>query len=147
MRRIRNSMPEPKLDLLPLIDVVFLLLTFFLLALTILVRADVLGLSLPSVTTGQRAPNSNAVTVSIDEQGNIEVDGQSVQLDNLLTRLQETMQAAASEDKTLVVFVAADQRGKSGDLLAVLDALAAGGIEHVSVLGTPGEAPAIPATE
>lgn len=139
-------MPEPALDLLPLMDVVFLLLTFFLLALTILVRADVLGLSLPTVNTGQRAPDSSAVTVSIDAQGQIAVDGQDVELDALLAALNEVVQELAANNETVVVFVAADQGGTSGDLLAVLDVLATGGIENISVLGTPGNGVAPSAT-
>ncbi|MFG0258441.1 MAG: ExbD/TolR family protein [Phycisphaerales bacterium JB043] len=141
MRRIRTSMPEPRLDLLPLLDVVFLLLTFFLLALTILVRADVLGLSLPTVTTGERAPDTSAITVAIDAQGAIEVDGEAVEIETLLAHLETILQSAEQRGETMVVFVAADEGGRSGDLLEVLDVLASGGIERVSVLGRPGENP------
>ena len=48
----RNPPPTVTAELTPLIDVVFLLLTFFILAAVLMVRVDVLGIRLPTLAAG-----------------------------------------------------------------------------------------------
>ena len=138
MRRVRRTaMDDPRLEIMPLIDVIFLLLTFFVFALTLMVRADVLDIRLPSIASGQTPQRAGLVTVSVDDVGGLFVDGERVTTASLAERVRTRVDALAASGMTARVVVAADENGRSGDLLAALDLLARGGLGDVSVLGRP----------
>jgi len=130
-------MDEPRLEIMPLIDVIFLLLTFFIFALTMMVRAEVLNISLPAIGAGEAPQRSGLVTVGVDGQGSVFVNGEPVAPDALVQRVRLLIEQSEARGEQPRVVVAADQEGRSGDLLAILDRLATGGIGDVSVLGRP----------
>ena len=47
--KLRTSLHEPRLEMTPLLDVVFLLLTFFAFSMLVMVRADVVDVDLPVI--------------------------------------------------------------------------------------------------
>jgi len=132
-RLTSDDLDEPRLELTPLIDVVFLLLTFFIFSVAMMVRADTLDITLPSVRSGQPAEPSEIVAITVLQDGSVRVDGEPVADADLGARYTEL---AASGQRVLV---AADQRAASGDLLRVLDALAGAGVQNVGVVGRPEE--------
>jgi biopolymer transport protein ExbD len=78
----------PALNLTPMIDVVFLLIIFFMAASKFAeVEADI-ELQLPEVTTA--APLTSAPkqrTVSVERDGQVQLDGEIVSLEDLTSRL------------------------------------------------------------
>ena len=54
MRSIRRHDLAPRVEMMPLIDVVFLLLTFFIYSFVMMVRAEVLPVVLTPLGTGGR---------------------------------------------------------------------------------------------
>jgi biopolymer transport protein ExbD len=85
------------LNLTPLIDIVFLLLVFFLLT-TQFIEEDGIGVKLPSsnsVTTRDR----DEVAIAITQKGDLFVQGQRLPLANLAAKLEEVLGA----DTTVVV--------------------------------------------
>lgn len=118
---------------MPLIDVVFLLLTFFIFSVALMVRADALDVTLPSVQAGEAVDRTEVVSVTVLADGTVRVQGEVVGEGDLGARVAELAQ-----DETRVL-VAADAEASSGALLRVLDALAAAGVEHVGVIGRPAE--------
>jgi len=130
-------MDEPRLEIMPLIDVIFLLLTFFVFALTLMVRAEVLDVRLPTIGSGEAPERWGLVTVAIDDSGSLFVSGEAVSTENLVERVRLLAEQAEARGEQVRIVVAADQNGRSGDLLAALDLLASGGIGDVSVLGIP----------
>ncbi|MDD4733205.1 MAG: biopolymer transporter ExbD [Desulfovibrio sp.] len=68
-------------DLTPLIDVIFLLLIFFIMATTFMKPAvDVL---LPSADSGTMASEERQTVVTIDSQGSVYLEGERVSLEEL----------------------------------------------------------------
>ncbi len=128
-------LPEARLELAPLIDVVFVLLTFFILAMVVSTRFDVTDLVLPEARAGstpvEGASSSLLITLSAD--GALTLDGATVELTALSGRLDELL--ALSPEANLIV--APDRAAPSGDLLALLDELSAGGHADVRVLRAP----------
>jgi len=116
---------------MPLIDVVFLLLTFFIFSVAMMVRADALDVRLPSVRAGETVERAEIVSVTVLAAGEVRVMGEPASLEDLGSRV-----AALSEENARVL-VAADERAPSGALLRVLDALAEAGIVDVGVVGRP----------
>jgi len=132
-RLSQGDTDEPRLELTPLIDVVFLLLTFFIFSVAMMVRADALDVTLPSVRSGEPAEPSELVAVTVLEDGAVRIAGEPVADADLPARYAEL---AGSGKRVLV---AADQRAPSGALLRVLDALAGAGVRDVGVVGRPEE--------
>lgn len=87
----------PNLNLTSLIDVVFLLIVFFMTASKFADPARDVDLKLPEVAQGDAlsvAPKSRSVAVRAD--GRIELDGESVTIDQLKTRLAEAIAPGAA---------------------------------------------------
>ncbi|MBN4052796.1 biopolymer transporter ExbD [Roseiflexus sp. AH-315-K22] len=125
--------------MMPLIDVVFLLLTFFVLSLVYMVRADVLGIQLPAVPGSGPGSTTESITVSLDRVGNISVNGvvaDPLDLPDILAAAHEHLPDAA-------VILAADEHSSSGDFIRLQQLLSEVGFTSVVVLAAPsvGEQP------
>jgi hypothetical protein len=68
---------DPEINLTPLIDVVFLLLTFFMVT-TSFIHESELEINLPEATSRLVEPAETPVHISIDQKGRIAVNGQRV---------------------------------------------------------------------
>lgn len=124
---------EPRLEIMPLIDVIFLLLTFFIFSIAMMVRADALDVTLPSVAAGEAVERTEIVSVTVLADGSVRVLGEPVSG----AELGERVAQLAGEGTR--VLVATDERAASGALLRVLDALSAAGVENVGVVGRPAD--------
>ena len=102
---------------MPLIDVIFLLLTFFIYAMVLMIRAELLPLKMPTFASGQPATPTRAVTISIDHSGALYLNREPIDLDAVPPRLR----AAKAEDPDTVVYIAAEQTGTTDRLPIFLD--------------------------
>lgn len=136
MRRIRRTSPEVRLDMTPLLDVIFLLLTFFVFSLVLMVRAEVLGVSLPGLGAAEEARGGAAITLTLDAQGRCYVDGEEAGIDEIVTQVKQRREA----NPGAALLIAADTEGRSGVLLEVVDRLSAAGIRDFALVGRPGGA-------
>ncbi|MBT4530705.1 MAG: biopolymer transporter ExbD [Phycisphaerae bacterium] len=98
MRPIRRSEHETRVEMMPLIDVVFLLLTFFIYAMVLMVRVEVLPVPLESYISGAPAEVRPSISVTIAVDGNIYVNKTVVSLQDVAItvsdRLEKTPDAA-----------------------------------------------------
>ena len=78
MRPLRRTKHETRIEMMPLIDVVFLLLTFFIYAMVLMVRAEVLPVPLESYDSGVAAVPRSSISVTIAVDGNIYVGRSNV---------------------------------------------------------------------
>src|SRR5690606_29535172 len=109
----------------------FLLLTFFVFSMALLVRAEVLDLKLPQITGGE-AP-SEVVTVALDGEGALFVDGEEATIDDLARRAGDRLQ----EREGAVLVIAVDEGADSGALIRVTDRLEAAGAREYGIVGRP----------
>lgn len=89
MRSIRRSEHETRVEIMPLIDVVFLLLTFFIYAMVLMVRAEVLPVPLESYVSGAPAEPRSSISVTIAVDGNIYVNKTIVGLDGVVDAVRK----------------------------------------------------------
>ncbi len=132
MLSLRRNQHEYRIEIMPLIDVIFLLLTFFIYAMVLMVRAELLPLDMPEFASGSPATPAQAITVSLDAKGDLFIDREPVALEEIVLRLQEAV-AATPE---LKIYLAADQRGEMDRLptfLELYDQLAFAGLDIVLV--------------
>ncbi len=130
-------MPELRLELTPLIDVVFLLLTFFVFSMVLMVRAQVLDVELPALTAGRAGERTESITVAIDQSGGVFVDGRAVAVEDLPNAIEQRLEQAGA---AIPVLIAVDAGGRAGRLIEVADVLTGAGITRFSVVGQPEDA-------
>lgn len=106
------------LNLTPLVDVVFLLLVFFLAATTFAREEVELDLRLPQARTGEQGGGHRELVVNVFADGRLTVAGREVTLE----ALRQKLAAAAARDKDQAVLVRGDEAARFGIGLQVLDA-------------------------
>lgn len=143
MRRVRANLDEPRLEIMPLVDVIFLLLTFFVFAMVLMVRADVLDVALPRIGAGEPVERGELITIAIREDGAVLINGDAVEIESVGAETSRRIEDMTLAGRDVRVVIAADERGATRELLRVLDALSAAGVGDVAIMGRPteGEAP------
>jgi len=87
MRFVRRREVEPSINITPLIDVVFILLIFFMVSTRFIDEQD-LALELPTAGAAHTAPDSSALIVDITQGGQYRVDGTSVAAAGLVASMR-----------------------------------------------------------
>lgn len=118
-------------ELTPMIDVVFLLLTFFVFAIVLMVRADVLNVNLPELSSGRNADAVVPITIAITENGELLVNREMVVLDGIV----EKVQAIRSEFGDGPLVLAVDTKSQAGIMIALADRLTGAGLGEFSIIG------------
>jgi biopolymer transport protein ExbD len=138
MRLLRRHDHAPRLEMMPLLDVVFLLLTFFIYSFVVMIRADALSVGLAPVATGSSAVSGPIELLTIDAQGQYAFAGRDLadaELDQLLTDF-----ATDPGGPTLYVSLAAEGRTDRGPIVwQLLQRVEAAGLENLTFVGPPGE--------
>jgi biopolymer transport protein ExbD len=108
----------PQIYIVPMIDVIFALLTFFILSTLYLTRSEGLPVNLPKAATAQSEPQTE-IAVTIDQQGRLALNRQPIQLNALTNKVKALM---GSNQQALVV-IDADERVTHGQVVAIMDKL------------------------
>jgi biopolymer transport protein ExbD len=108
----------PQIYIVPMIDVIFALLTFFIMSTLFLTRSQGLPVSLPSAATAE-AKKSTQATVTIDQAGKLSLNRKPIQLNNLGTQVQ----ALKGKNSQVLVVIDADRRVTHGQVITVMDRL------------------------
>lgn len=107
-----------QINIVPMIDVIFSILAFFIIASTILTNNEGLPVNLPQASSSE-AQKTPEVTVSIDAQGKIAVNRDTVELD----QLENSIRALTKPSQPLLVILNADESVTHGQVVAVMDRL------------------------
>jgi len=118
---------SPLINVTSLIDVMFLLVLFFLLSSTFNTQAAI-NLVLPRSTTAERVVESSAV-VYLTVDGQIYLDDQRREGDDLRAALQQ-MQAGTGEDR---IVLTADEGAAHGKVVALIDLIKECGFTRISL--------------
>ena len=118
MRLPEEADLPPKINILPMIDVIFAILVFFIVSSLYLTRSEGLPVNLPGAATAE-VQKTKQITVSLDEQGKLTVDSQPTQLDRLQAEVEKLIEA---ESNTTVI-VNADKAIEHGRVVEVIDRL------------------------
>lgn len=125
----RGRQQRVRIALTPLIDVVFILLVFLMLASNFQHwRTIQLSAAAPSGGSGQ----SQSVMVGVEPNGLL-FAGQPITADALTARLTELITSGSKP----VVLVRPGEGVSTGRLVGVLDLLTAAGVDNVTLLQTP----------
>jgi biopolymer transport protein ExbD len=106
----------PEINVVALIDVIFAILTFFIVTSLTLSRTEGLSVNLPGASSG-KVQDQTKIVVSIDPQGAIALNRQIVDVSSLKPKIQDLV---AKDDQALVV-INADEKIGHGQVVAVMD--------------------------
>ncbi|RMD79318.1 MAG: biopolymer transporter ExbD [Lentisphaerae bacterium] len=119
---------KARVEMLPLIDVVFLLLVFFIYAM--MSMAVVPGIEIELPATGKAdSVRPHVVSIAIRRDNTMIVDGKRILEDRLIQEVHRLMQANRAQS----VQIYADRKSALGLTIRVLDQLKNAGITQVTV--------------
>ena len=122
---------KPRIEMLPLIDIVFLLLVFFIYAMLSMAVHRSLPVSLP-VSSAAGIHTEFNLTVSVDSRGEIYVDSINVSLGELQDVLQGKI-GLTGDAASIQVDLFADKALSYQELYRVLDKIRSSGVSNVSL--------------
>ena len=142
----RRALAAASVELTPLIDVVLLLLIFFMVS-TSFVRESRLGIELPGAAGEPRVMDPASVEIRVHRDGAYRVNGKPVaggSLADLLSAITEAGEGFTSGQGGLVI--AADANSTHQAVVMALDAAGQAGLHRVSLVTQPRGDPAPRAT-
>lgn len=119
---------EARIEIVPLIDIMFFLLASFMLVSLSMVNLKSVKVNLPTATTATTETKKDFVDISVDKTGAVFLDKKPVGDNELVT----TLSAAQSKNPTIRVFISGDKDARHGAVVHVLDLVRSAGIDKVA---------------
>jgi len=111
---------EFELNIVPMIDVIFAILTFFIISSLYLTRSESLPVNLPKADSSE-VQQQTRITVSVEDSGAIALNRESIALENLQSGVRDLMGSTQES----VIVINADEAVNHGRVIAVMDELRA----------------------
>ncbi len=128
----RRSNDEPEINLTSLIDVVLLLLVFFMVS-TSFVREAEIGLRLPEANAEVRPQSdSELLEIAISQTGSYAVNGRPL-VNNERSTLRAAIERLAGADRDLAVFIRADAEAQHQAVVTALDVAGQIGFDEINI--------------
>jgi biopolymer transport protein ExbD len=119
---------EARIEIIPLIDIMFFLLAAFMLVSLSMVNLKSVKVNLPTATTATIETKSDFVTLSVDKAGMTYFDKKPVGANELVLSLN----AWRKTNENVRVFISGDADARHGDIVHVLDLVRSTGIQKVA---------------
>ncbi len=130
MRITRRRPESPEVNITPLVDVVFLLLIFFMVSTTFQ-RESELGIELPEASATADPTRKDFLEISVDAKGRYYLDGRPLVNTSTATLVQALRQRAGELGGDPPVVVSGDRDSPYQAVMAVLDAAQRVGLTRV----------------
>ena len=112
-----DNKSENKIDILPMIDIIFSILAFLIISSLYLTRVETVSVELPKASNSI-TQNKKFVNISIDKGGNLFINKKRTRLQEMKVKVVNL----TNENKNLVV-LNADKNVSHGYVISVLDVL------------------------
>jgi len=128
---------DARIEMTPLLDIIFLLLTFFIYSLVLTVQAKVLPMTFPSLSASQEIEQTRIAGITVGRDSSLYLNQQPVTFEQLTDRLTEL----ADQPEPPAVFVALDNETEGVDrgplLIRLIDTVRRLGIKDLYIVGAP----------
>ena len=137
--KIRSPLRRKKarLEIIPLIDIMFFLLASFMMVSLQMQKVRTLKASLPTATLATSSAKPDIINLRVDRLGLIYEDQAQISRADLRALLTNRY----ARNTNLPVSISGDRDARYGDTIAVLDFVKQAGIQRVAVAVTGAEAP------
>jgi len=138
-RKIGEGLYQPlaEINVTPLVDVMLVLLIIFMVTAPLL--ASGIKVNLPNARTAQPLEAKNPVVVVVAKDGAVSVGNDRVAPDELATTVKMRL-----ADSNGVVQLRGDRDAAYGDVVTVMDELAANGVTRIAIVSSGRRSPASP---
>ena len=118
----------PQFMIIPMIDIIFFLLVFFMMNSLQTVAQKALAVQLPQAANAQ-TPVQMPIIITVDEEGHSTMDNKPVTIDEA----SQIMTGRMAENSNAAVILQADKRTAHGQVVAVMDMLKTAGVRRLAV--------------
>lgn len=126
-RHTDNDSDASDIDITPMLDIVFIMLIFFIVT-TSFVKESGVTVSRPSAQTAEQKKGSN-ILVAIRANGEIWIDRRAVDV----RAVRPNIERMKAENPEGAVIIQADQHSSTGMLVKVMDQIRLAGVEDISI--------------
>ncbi len=131
MKFQRRITEDLQINLTPLIDVVFLLLIFFMVSTTF-TRENRLAVNLPAAA-GEPAPEAaRTIEISVSQGGAYAIDGRTL-VNSELSTLMQGLEEVALGDRDVALILIADAEASHQSVVTAMDAIGKSGFSRLSI--------------
>ena len=127
MRRRHGTDDEASIDLTPMLDVVFIMLIFFIVTASFTKEAGV-DIERQYAASAEKQDTGN-ILIAITDTGQVWIDRRQIDV----RAIRANVERLHAENPQGAVVVQADKDSKNGVLVQVLDAVRLAGVENVSL--------------
>lgn len=121
---------EPDVNILPLIDVVFLLLIFFMVTTTF-ERESEISITLPEASREEIKPELDVIEIAIDKDGRVFINERELP-DAQLDTIRNALSAHVDDADRLPVIINADAEATHQSVIRVMDAARQVGLRQIT---------------
>lgn len=127
MARRHATKDEPEINITPMLDIVFIMLIFFIVT-TSFIRETGVEVNKPSALTAEPRPQGN-VLIAIRDNDEIWMNRQNIEMHEVKSQVER----ARAENPESAVVIIADRTSRTGMLVQVMDQVQAAGITRISI--------------
>ena len=129
-RKFSKSEDDTELDMTPMMDIVFIMLIFFIVT-TSFTKESGIEVNRPSAQTAERQQQGN-ILVAISADNEIWIDKREIDV----RAVRANIERLHAENPEGAVIVQADKDSKNGMLVQVIDQIRLAGVNNVSLAAT-----------
>ena len=137
MRIARKASEKARIEIIPMIDVIFFLLVFFMISTLSMTINRGLPVNLPTAATSQKDVRDN-VSLTVMQDGKMFLNKEPVTLQDMGPRVK----AALAADPRLAVVINADGQVLHSTVVDILDELRQAGVSGLAIAVKSGKKPA-----
>lgn len=131
----RKARRKPRIEIIPMVDVMFLLLVFYILSTIAMTTERGIPVSLPSAASGESS-RVEETTISVNDKGEIYLNHDHVELDQLgasLETLASTLPGGLEHLRESYVVLNIDMSAQHRTFVGIVDQLRQLGITNFSI--------------
>ncbi len=134
------SHKKARIEIIPLIDIMFFLLASFMMASLSMIRLQSIKVDLPTATQAKRDLKPDILNLAVDKLGDVYIEKERKTLAEAFAYVSNKFQV----NTNLPVYISGDKDASHGAVIAVLDMVRRAGVQRVAFAIAPQSEPARP---
>jgi biopolymer transport protein ExbD len=132
--KIRSPLPHKRtrLEIIPLIDIMFFLLASFMMVTLQMQKVRALKASLPTATLATSSTKPDIINLNVDKDGQVSLENKHVSFPELFTALTNRYNL----NTNVPVYITGNRQATHGSIVYVLDFVKRAGIQRVAIAVT-----------